>query len=46
LREAFARFKAGEVKRGKVPALWDGRTAQRITAVLEDYLTSHAAARP
>lgn len=46
LRGAFARFKAGEVKRGKVPALWDGRTAQRITAVLEDYLASRAAARP
>ena len=32
------RILAGEWKRGRVPELWDGRTAERIAAVLERYL--------
>lgn len=36
--EAFGRFRAGELKQGKVPELWDGRAAERIVAALEEYV--------
>jgi UDP-N-acetylglucosamine 2-epimerase (non-hydrolysing) len=35
LAPAFARLFAGEWKKGAIPELWDGRTAERIVAVLE-----------
>jgi len=33
---AYGRFKAGEIKSGRVPELWDGKTAERITRILVD----------
>lgn len=33
---------AGEVKRGRVPELWDGRAAERIAGVIESYFASRA----
>jgi UDP-N-acetylglucosamine 2-epimerase (non-hydrolysing) len=35
IRPALDRLFAGEWKRGGIPALWDGRTGERIVAVLE-----------
>ena len=32
--EAFDRFQAGELKKGKVPELWDGHAAERIVDAL------------
>jgi UDP-N-acetylglucosamine 2-epimerase (non-hydrolysing) len=32
--EAFDRFRAGELKQGKVPELWDGHAAERIVDAL------------
>ena len=32
--KAFGRFQAGELKKGAVPELWDGRTAERIVEAL------------
>ncbi|MBS0552205.1 MAG: UDP-N-acetylglucosamine 2-epimerase, partial [Proteobacteria bacterium] len=32
---------AGSGKRGRVPELWDGRTAQRIAAHLSAWLETH-----
>jgi UDP-N-acetylglucosamine 2-epimerase (non-hydrolysing) len=40
LRDAMARARSGSWKRGAVPPLWDGRTGERIVAVLERELTS------
>ncbi len=34
IEEQSARILAGQWKQGKVPSLWDGRTAERITKVL------------
>jgi UDP-N-acetylglucosamine 2-epimerase (non-hydrolysing) len=34
LRAAYRAFRRGEVKRGRVPALWDGRAAERIVDLL------------
>jgi len=31
---AYGRFRAGQTPRGRVPALWDGRAAERIVEVL------------
>jgi UDP-N-acetylglucosamine 2-epimerase (non-hydrolysing) len=36
----YARFRSGEIKRGVIPALWDGHTGQRIAAILEEFLAS------
>jgi UDP-N-acetylglucosamine 2-epimerase (non-hydrolysing) len=38
LRPAMDRLFAGTWKRGGIPPLWDGRTSERIVAVLERYL--------
>lgn len=46
LREHYARFRAGEVKRGMVPPLWDGQAAQRISVALEDFFASSPETRP
>jgi len=35
LRAEVARILAGEGKRGQVPPLWDGHTAERIANVIE-----------
>lgn len=35
--EQSAKILAGQWKQGKVPALWDGRTAERITKVVAKY---------
>lgn len=32
--KAFRSFKAGEIKKGAVPELWDGRAAERIVKIL------------
>ena len=37
IEEQSARILSGQWKRGKVPALWDGRTAERIAQVVIDY---------
>ena len=42
LRPAMDRLFAGAWKRGEVPPLWDGRTSERIVAVLERFLETKA----
>jgi UDP-N-acetylglucosamine 2-epimerase (non-hydrolysing) len=37
IEERSARILAGQWKRGKVPALWDGHTAERIVRILLDF---------
>jgi UDP-N-acetylglucosamine 2-epimerase (non-hydrolysing) len=37
IEERSAKILAGQWKQGKVPALWDGRTAERIVRVVLDY---------
>ena len=39
LAPALARLMAGQWKQGAIPELWDGRTAERIVAVLEKVLS-------
>ena len=34
--QAYMEFKNGRVKKGKVPELWDGRTAERIISALSE----------
>jgi UDP-N-acetylglucosamine 2-epimerase (non-hydrolysing) len=38
LRKAVARFHAGERKIGAIPPLWDGRTAERIVQVVNNWI--------
>ncbi len=38
LMHAFSDFRSGLIKSGRVPDLWDGQTAQRITCIVEQYL--------
>jgi UDP-N-acetylglucosamine 2-epimerase (non-hydrolysing) len=40
IEEQSARILAGQWKQGRVPALWDGRTAERIVRVVLDYCGS------
>jgi UDP-N-acetylglucosamine 2-epimerase (non-hydrolysing) len=37
IEERSAKILAGQWKQGKIPALWDGRTAERIVRVVLDY---------
>jgi UDP-N-acetylglucosamine 2-epimerase (non-hydrolysing) len=37
IRAEYARFKSGQVKKGRVPELWDGKAAQRIVDVLAKF---------
>ena len=39
LKPALDRLFAGEWKKGAIPDMWDGRTAERIVAALEKLLT-------
>ena len=32
--DAYTCFKNGQSKKGKIPELWDGKTAQRIVGIL------------
>ncbi len=41
LKPALDRLFAGEWKQGKIPEKWDGRTAERIVAALEQVLVDH-----
>lgn len=43
LRPALDRLFAGDWKKGGIPELWDGRTAERIVAHLDSLLTERAA---
>jgi len=36
-----AAIRAGKWKKGRIPALWDGATAPRIVAAIEDFLARH-----
>jgi UDP-N-acetylglucosamine 2-epimerase (non-hydrolysing) len=38
IREELKKLLAGETKRGRVPALWDGHAAERIARVLASEL--------
>ncbi len=38
LPEQIERIRQGQWKQGRIPDLWDGRTAERIVQVLEEYL--------
>ena len=38
IEERSAQILSGQWKRGKVPSLWDGRTAERITRVVSEYI--------
>jgi len=40
IEEYSSRILAGHWKQGQVPALWDGRTAERITEVIQDYCSA------
>jgi len=35
LKPALDRLFAGQLKKGAIPQLWDGRTGERIMAILE-----------
>jgi len=41
IEEHAARILSGRWKQGKVPSLWDGRTAERITKVLAEYTAAN-----
>lgn len=45
LRPAMERLFAGEWKKGGIPALWDGRTAERIVGHLISVITGHQSLR-
>lgn len=38
LLSAFLRFASGKRKKGKIPPLWDGHTAERIVQVIENWI--------
>lgn len=45
LKPALDRLFAGQWKKGSIPEKWDGRTAERIVAALEELLGAGAPAR-
>jgi UDP-N-acetylglucosamine 2-epimerase (non-hydrolysing) len=40
VREAAETVLSGKLKKGKVPPLWDGKTAKRIARIIVNYLTA------
>ena len=45
IEQALAKVLRGDAKRGRRPALWDGRAAERIVQILQRELVSRPRAR-
>jgi UDP-N-acetylglucosamine 2-epimerase (non-hydrolysing) len=40
LLKMFSEFRAGSIKAGRIPALWDGKTAKRVVDVIDRFLAA------